>query len=274
MSHHPREIERSTGPSWVLRDQEIHRALVGCERSVIYIIKERCVHCEYAMDIPQSSIHDERRYTNGRGQKLQAYSIDGKTLLRTYDGPTDAMRDPVLDAPSNAGFKFAIDGNSVYRDRRWAWLARSLPNATVQEIGETSETQEPKKGFVAMLNIDKTAVVNLYGDMQDAAEDRELNSTGAISMAIKFGRCHARKYFFEMWDNLTPKVQSTYAGDLPTPRQRSNAQIISAVNTDTGDVRRFTCIQEAVKEMHVGRVHLKAAIESGEVLRGFRWTAN
>ena len=223
-----------------------------------------------------SAIREDRRFTNGRGHKLQTYSPDGRTLLRTYDGPTDAMRDPQLGSPARTGIKAAIDSRTVYRDRRWALLDRKMLNNTIQNVGETQVMTHtrPKKGMVAMLSLDRSRIVDVFCDMLAAAQDRQFSTVAAISTAVKDGR-RSGGHRFEMWDRLTSELRDAYVAHgkpLPDPRPRVNSQPVEALHPVSRELHRsFPCIQEVIKEMHVGRASLQQALASEVPLRGFLW---
>jgi prophage antirepressor-like protein len=249
---------------------------------------EQQVACVKTSDVPASNadasvggddgvtrevIRNDRRFTNGRGHKVQTYSADGATLLRAFDGTTDAMRrHDGRASTSRPGIKAAIDGRTLYRDRRWAWLDRSLPDDTVQDIGptRTPEHASPNKGPVAMLTLDRARVVAVFCDMSAAAQDRQFSGVAAISAAVKDGRrCGGHR--FEMWDRLLPELRDAYAPPLPSPRPRANAQQVVALHPLSGEVQRsFASVSDVVKEMHIGRRSLQHALASPEpvVLRG------
>ena len=50
---------------------------------------------------------------------------------------------------------------NLYKDYRWAYLDRNKPDNTHQDIGKTIEMVVIKKGFVAMLNLDKNLIENI-----------------------------------------------------------------------------------------------------------------
>jgi hypothetical protein len=49
-----------------------------------------------------------RKFTAAKGNKVQRYSPDGKTLLQTYPGAIDVLRDPNLDSPSRKRINEAV----------------------------------------------------------------------------------------------------------------------------------------------------------------------
>ena len=58
---------------------------------------------------------------------------------------------------------------------------------TVQDIGSTVVSATVQKGLVAMLDLDKKCVVQVFMDQKDAAEKRHFTGCAAISNAIKRG---------------------------------------------------------------------------------------
>ena len=130
---------------------------------------------------------DVRRNTQVRGPKIQRYSADGLQLVKTYSGHVDAVRDAELPDMCRLRIKNATNTATLYKGFRWAALERAMPDDTVQDIGPTVVSATIQKGLVAMLDLDKKCVVQVFMDQKDAAEKRHFTGCAAISNAIKRG---------------------------------------------------------------------------------------
>jgi len=217
---------------------------------------------------------DNRKYTQARGQKVQCYSQDGKTLLQTYEGHTDAIRKLALEDPSALRIKAAIQNKTVYRGFRWASLDRHLANDTFQDIGETKESIQIKKGLVAMLNITKTRIEKVYSDQKEAKEDRQLKSAGAVCSALKLQR-KCQGHYFMMWNDCSDELQSDYiarGNTLPEKRQLSTSRSIEKLHPITGNpMQKYASVADVLHEMRISRKSLQNAAEFGYIVKGFKW---
>ncbi len=217
-----------------------------------------------------------RRYTQGRGHKIQRYAADGSgALLETYPGCAEAARDSKLDSPVAQMIRQAISNRAVYKGYRWAALARDQPDDTVQDIGETSaEATTQRKGLVAMLNLERTEIVKVFCDQKAAAEDRQFKGTAAISSAIAKGT-RSGGHTFRMWYDCAEDLKEAYlqrGGTLPEPRTRGNGRGIEQVDPRTGEVvKRYASVAHVTKELRVARQSLYQGIEHGLEVKGFLW---
>lgn len=220
------------------------------------------------------SIPDTRRYTQARGNKVQRYSPDGKTLLKTYSGFSEAGRDPELDTPVDHVIRKACAQKTVYKNFRWAELERGMDDDVLQDIGETEELPTQRKGLVAMLHLDRSHIVRVFCDQLDAATDRKFKSCAPISAAIKRGS-QSGGHHFQMWCDCSDELKGKFlssGGELPMPRVRSNGQQIEQLHPLTGAViSKFSSVAHVIKHFRISRASLQAAIESGSIKSGFKW---
>lgn len=216
---------------------------------------------------------DERRYTQARGMKIQRYTPDGQTLLHTYPGCAEAARDPQLAAPVAQLICSAISTHTVYKGFRWAALDRSLPDGTVQDIGATVPSKQVKKGMVAMLDLDRANIVDVFPDMKAAAENRKFKGLAAISTAIK-KRSQSGGHMWSMWHDCSEELQAVFLqrAQLPDLRKRSNGQSVQQVHPLTGCVvKRFASVAHVQTNLRISRGALKTAIENARLAKGYLW---
>lgn len=218
--------------------------------------------------------NDIRAYTQARGPKIQRYSPDGSTLLETYPGCAEASRDPKLDTPVAGSIRKAIQDQAIYKGYRWAALDRELADDTFQNIGETANLPTLRKGYVAMLNLDKNKIVKVFCDQKEAAEDRKFKHVSAISSAITRGSLSSGHYFV-MWYDCSPELQEEYLTreTLPNPRVRENSRVINQIHPITKEiVKTYSSTQHVIKTMRISRASLYNAIAHNIPAKGYLWT--
>jgi hypothetical protein len=219
-----------------------------------------------------------RRYTQARGDKVQRYSPDGRELLGTYVGLTEATRSPGLvestAPPQPSLIRLATKNNTVYKGFRWALLDRSLSDDTHQDLPPTVETPTLRKGFVAMLDLDCKRVVQVFCDQKAAAQDRHFKSCAPICSAISKGT-QSGGHRWAMWDDVDDALRQAFlsqGGELPEARARSGALAIQQLHPITHEViRTFATVSLVTKEMRMSRQSVYSAIDQGSVAKGFLW---
>lgn len=218
-------------------------------------------------------VKPERKYTQARGNKIQRYSPDGKTLLQTYIGFSEACRDPTLASPCQMQLRTAAAKKYLYKSYRWAELQRSEPDDTVQDIGETVPSYQINYGFIAMLDLNSTRIVTVFPDMTAAAQDRKQKSCAAISSSMKRGR-PSGGHMFRMWHDCDQSLQIAYLeqNDLPMATVRHNGRVVIKLHPILKtEVERYSSVAHIIKTIMVSRKSIIDAIEKQELLRGYFW---
>lgn len=222
---------------------------------------------------PVIQLMDSRRYTQVRGDKIQRYSKDGNTLLETYESYSYAMRDKNLNNPTRSALKRAIENNTVYKEYRWINLKRELPDDTFQELNETEKSTETKIGYIAMLNLDKTRIMNVFCDQKAAMEDRKFTSTASISNAMKKQTISGGHYFM-LWMNCDEELKIEYLKNNNLPEKRINKTTIQVEQLHpitSVFIKKFTRLEDVVKEYRISRKTLRNACSYDLVLKGYKW---
>lgn len=211
----------------------------------------------------------DRRFTQARGDKVQQYSPDGRTLIRTHVGLTDANRHVrgTLQA-----MKTAAKTRKLYKNFRWAFLKRDQPDDTVQDIGSTVESRTQTRGLVAMLSPKGDRIECVYCDMKEAGEQRDVKMS-AISRAVKLGtKC--RGSLWKPWDACDEHMKLEWIAHhtLPEPRVRVNGQVVLQLDPISRQVQRtFSSMCDVLKAIRSGRKQLKEAIAKGTILHQSIW---
>lgn len=225
------------------------------------------------------------RFKQGRGSKVQQYAADGRSLVRTFVGFSDALRVLVgaheagsSEPPSDRGIRLAAERNTLYHGSRWALLDRKSPDGTVQDLPPTAvvpaSTSRSKARFVAMLNPAKTRVDRVFADLTSAKDERGLNSVSAISNALSRGTKSSGQYW-QWWDTVDAALKQEYLSraelPVPMPRVASIAVERSPLAGAEGEVTRFDSVKAAIMGFPMSRGNLLRAIEDKTPYKGFMW---
>lgn len=215
---------------------------------------------------------DDSTFNQVRGDKVQRYSRDGKTLIHTYQGFADVMRDTTLDNPTSKTIRTAITAQTEYKGFRWAFLAREFPDEYVQDIGETQTSRVSLTGMVAMLNPQQTSIVNVFCDQVAAAQDRGIVKC-CISTALHRGSKHGGQ-FWKMWYDCSDDMRADYLSRavLPEPRVAFNARRIEQLHPYTRDVVcEYTSKSHVMRTIKISRGNLEKALEFEGLSKGYYW---
>lgn len=220
---------------------------------------------------PSLVFTDNRKHTQSRGNKIQKYSADGKSLLKTYESYAYAIRDEEGKHTSRSALKNAIQRNTLYKGFRWAELDRHLPDNTFQTLHETMDSITITTGYVAMLNLDKTSIVKVFCDMKAAREDRKFTSSATISNAIKRGIVSSGHYFM-MWQDCSEDLKNNYLANNQLPEKRVCGLSVHKLHPITKTcIETYPCIEAVIKKYRISRATLKSACEYNYLTKGFYW---
>ena len=218
-------------------------------------------------------IRDHKNVTVGRGYKYQIYDTEFK-LIKTFSSLIDATRNNEYFQDSSKNIiHTAIENNTVYKNYRWMKLDRDLPDDTIQELPPTKETPLVKIGFVAMLNMEKNKIIEVFPDHKSAAANRKFKSGAPITRAVNCGT-QSGGHYFQMWFDCSPELKEEYLSraQLPDKLITSCSIPIEKRNALTNKViKTYSSITDVIKEHQLSRISLKKAIEFEYVLHGFRW---
>lgn len=216
---------------------------------------------------------ENRQHTQVKGDKVQRYSEDGKTLLQTYESAISALRDPTLDSPSRTRIHEAVKDRTVYKDYRWMFLDRSLPDDTVQILGETVEKKcDIRKGYVAMLNLDKTKIMNVFENQKEAGKDRKFKSSAAVCKSIKMGTQSGGHYFM-MWYDCPEdlKMEFLTRSELPDKVVPGGKRVAQLHPVSEEVIKVYASLMDVIKEHKFSYATLRNAIKNEFIAKGYRW---
>lgn len=214
-------------------------------------------------------INEER--DSNRGNKIQKYSLTGE-LIATYKSIIYATRKE--ENTSNTAIKSAIRNNTVYKEHRWLFLDKNLPDNTIQDIGKSVVVRTQKEGFIAMLNINKDIIVQVFPDQKSAAEERHFTSSASISQAIAQNRLSSGHYYC-YYDDCSDELKNAYLAHSTLPKKpaRSNAIHIKQLNPITNElINTYNSIQDVQKQFQSSRRTIQNAIAKKTILKGFLWS--
>ena len=221
-------------------------------------------------NIIQNFVNVPRRHTQTRGSKIQRYSTDGKELLETYTSAIIVTRDKKLPTLSVPALNVAINKKSVYKGFRWASLERKLSDETVQEIGKTAVGKTVNIGHVAMINLAKTKIVEVFPDQKAASNNRGFANGSAVSRAVRKGT-KSGGHYFKMWHCCSDELKQQYLSKNNLPeRERKGGKGVIRIDVN-GNENVYQTVTAVTRDMSISVASIHSAANHGHIAQGFRW---
>ena len=218
-----------------------------------------------------TDVINKTKKTEACGSLVQMYSPD-KKLLKVFDGLTETTRQ--VKGSSLSHLKYSATNKTIYMGHRWFLIDRTDPSPNEErDIGETVSVNERKSGLIAMLNVDKTFVEQVFARQVDAC--KFLNQKASVICgAVKFGK-PCLQHIFMLWTDVSEELQNVYLESvnfvLPEVHSAKGSRI-ERIDINTGSVVEVhDSITDIQKRFRMSPASLKDAIKNGTAKDGFKW---
>ena len=213
----------------------------------------------------------EKQRVISKGYKIQKYTPDGK-LVCTYNSLIIVARNE--ENISESGIRKAVHRKSLYKDHRWLFLDRKLPDDTIQELGETTKIVKQNLELIAMLDINKENIIQVFPDQITAAQSRNLITTTGIYNSIKKDRLCSGHYFchYSKCSDIM-KINFLANNKLPERNKRHNSKPVKKLNPITLEIiETFNSYTDAILKYKITLDKLKQVINDNVPYKGFIWS--
>jgi prophage antirepressor-like protein len=226
---------------------------------------------ENETDLYDFSYYNIQDRVNTRSPYIQTYDPNTLQLIKTYDSIIEVLRE--MDGLYPTCIKKAAANNTLYHNLRWHVLSRD------QEIKQytlppTKTTRKVLNGdLIAMVDITKTHIVQVFPSQRDAAAARNFKGISAITNAIN--RCNLSSgHYWIRWNDCSSELQTKYleTNSLPDPNVHVHSKNVQQICPMTKQVvNTYEKIEEVTKKFQMSRTSLRKASESQTVHKGFMW---
>lgn len=206
-----------------------------------------------------------------KGPKVQKYSLDSK-LIKTYLGIRDVARTEYRIDES--ALRLAIKNNYIYKDFRWLFLDKDLPDDTIQELPEIKLHKNIPVEFIVMLDNTKTKIIEIFSGQKEASENRKLASTLCIYKSIKYN-IECKGHYFILYSNCPNDLLDKYleTNKLPEIKRHFNAVKVKQINPINNElIEEFSSYNEVCLKYQISLKKIKEAIKTNEIYKGFKWS--
>jgi hypothetical protein len=166
----------------------------------------------------------------------------------------------------------AAKNNTIYKGFRWLFLNRNLdlPLAIPDTIDTLHKSPEIK--YIAMIDIKKTKILEVYSTQKDAVEARNIKSrsfTRAIQQqSISSG--HYWNYFNDCSEEM--KTEYLKNNKLPEKYFTNIGKKVEQIDPKTNIVLKvYNSNRDIVKNFQMSTLTLQKCLKSGEIYNGYIW---
>ena len=192
--------------------------------------------------------------------------------IKEFDSPADVERELTNLDISPCPLRTSAKNNTIYKDYRWLFLNRNekLP----EKIPDTEITKHKSTSiqYIAMIDIKKTKIIEVYPSQKDAVEARNMKSrsfTRAIEQqSVSSG--HYWNYFNDCSDEMKNEFLSR--SKLPEKKLSSSGKIVQQIDAKTNEIlKTYHSNREVIKKFQMSSNTLKNVSKSGEIHNGYIW---
>ena len=249
--------------------------------NVITPIKNTCnegvANTQTVQDIPIENTFIEtveeisyvKNRDNTRSPKVYQYDPNTLELIQIFDSIITVTRH--FHSSSGSALREAARNNRLYKDFRWLMVERHVTEVPVPP--PTVETRTQSIEFIAMIDIKKTKIMEVFPSQKEAAMSRNLAGFSTISRAIKEDRISSGHYW-NIFEKCSQEMRDEYlkTNVLPEQHIKANGVTVIQINPMTNEnIKTFKSITEVLKKFQMSRASLNKASDNDEIHNGFKW---
>jgi len=210
-----------------------------------------------------------KRRFNTRSPKVFQYNKDTLELINIYDSVIDVIRN--VGGSSHTGLREASKANTIYKNCRWVLQDRDIVETPIPLPTVISSNKSIE--YIAMIDIKKTKIMEVFASQRDAAESRNLAGFSTISRAIKNGSISSGHYW-NFFDKCSQEMQDEYlsTNSLPERFIKKNSKYVIQIDPITNkEIKQFKSITDVTLQFQMSHTTLKKVSISNEIHKGYKW---
>ena len=226
-------------------------------------------------DITTCNFSMVKRDTGRRSPKVYQYNIEDLTNpIRIHDSPIYVERAFDGNTITPAALKCAAEKNTIYKDFRWYFVRH---DETVPDTIPDTVVTRQLAGFqlLAMIDIKKTKIMNVYASQKEAVEARGMKCN-SFTRAIKQESISSGHYW-KYYNDCSEEMKNEYLSreTLPEKIVSKSAKSVEQIDPRTRNViKTYGSNREVAKDFQMSIESLKKASASGEIKNGYIWRIN
>lgn len=228
---------------------------------------------ETDIDITTCNYKIKKRKNGNRIPKVYQYSSDNLyTPIKIFDSPADVERELCNLDISPSSLRLSAKKNTIYKNNRWYFLDRNeniplkIPDTEINKHKSTSIQ------YIAMIDIKKTKILEVYPSQKDAIDARNMKSR-SFTRAIQ-QQSISSGHYWQFFDNCSNEMKEEYLKNnkLPEKLKQKYSKIVQQIDPKTNEIiRTYNSNRDVIKRFQMSSLTLKNVSETGEIHNGYIW---
>jgi hypothetical protein len=199
------------------------------------------------------------------GPRLQKIHPETLSLVHVYETVTECMKeDRSIKRPS---INKAVRENTIYHGFRWNLVERDADASVLMNLPPTKVTKQQKNGYIAKMNMEKTAILNVYLDRKTAARCNSYPSISSLDNAVKHQTIKDGHYY-QLYEECDESLRNRFQ------ENRDIVMYHDGIGRYEGDTlveykSRFDCTAQA----GISQKSLAKVLDTNMLYKGFRFAS-
>ena len=203
------------------------------------------------------------------GPRLQKINPETLALVKVYETVTELMNeDSRIKRPS---LNKAVVENTVYCGFRWLLVDREIDPSVIGNISLTKPTKLQNLGYIAQINKEKTAIVNVFLDRKTAARFNGYESISALDIPVK-NFTLSNGFYYKLYEECDVDHKKKFEEEINGPPLLYKNGL-GQYDSDNNLHKEFICKYDCLKQLKMSDKTLTKAMDKNLPYNGFFYRA-
>jgi len=232
-------------------------------------------YSEEEIDLTKINFYSKKMKVSKRAPKVYQYNPDNLEIpINLYESPSEVECSKELKhlGISPVPLRNSSKNNTIYKGYRWLFLNRTeLPPEKIPETHQSSHSS-PQIKLLAMIDVKKTKILNVFSSQKEAVEARNMKSN-SFTRAIQQYSISSGHYW-KFFEDCPQEWQDEYlkTNKLPEKQRSSSGKGVQQICPTTMNVLKiYPSNRDVVKEFKMSSVKLRESMKTGEIHNGYIW---
>lgn len=199
------------------------------------------------------------------GPRLQKINPETLALIKVYETVTELMNeDNRIKRPS---LNKAVVENTAYCGFRWVLVDREIDPNVIGNISPTRPTREQNLGYIAQINKEQTAIINVFLDRKTAARFNGYESTSALDNPVK-NFTLSNGYYYKIYEDCDAELQRVFEEEINGPPLLYKNGL-GQYDLENNLQKEFICKYDCLKQLKMSDKTLSKAMEKDIQYNGY-----
>jgi prophage antirepressor-like protein len=228
---------------------------------------------ETDIDLTTCNYKIKTRKNGIRVPKVYQYNPDNLyTPIKNFDSPAEVERELNNLDISPSSLRLSAKKNTIYKNYRWLFLNRdeNIP----EKISDTEINKHKSTSIqlIAMINIKKTKILEVFPSQKDALEARDMKSN-SFTRAIQ-QQSISSGHYWQFFNNCSNEMKEEYLKNnkLPEKFKPKYNKVVQQIDPKTKEVIKvYNSNRDVIKRFQMSSTTLRNISQSGEIHNGYIW---